>query len=77
MPNRFPSISDSVTMSLSKGKRESENKAFKVNDNDRNSGFEQDRNEATNEGGFSEVDICVKGEVMKMTEKKAKKIFLV
>ena len=74
---QFSSISDSVTMSLSKGKRESENTAFKVNDNDRNSGFEQDGNEATNEGGFSEVDICVKGEVMKMTEKKAKKIFLV
>ena len=38
---------------------------------------EQDENEATNEGGLSEVDICIKGEVMKMTEKRAKKIFLV
>ena len=74
---QFSSISDSVTMCLSKGKPESENKAFKVNDNDRNIGFEQDGNEATNEGGFSEVDICVKGEVMKMPEKKVKKIFLV
>ena len=74
---QFSSISDSVTMSPSKGKPESENTAFEVNDNDSNSGFEQTGNEATNEGGFSEVDICVKGEVMKMPEKKVKKIFLV
>ena len=74
---QFFSISDSVTMSLSKGKPESENTAFEVNDNDSNSGFEQSGNEATHEKGFSEVDICVKGEVMKMPEKKVKKIFLV
>ena len=74
---QFSSISDSVTMSLSKGKPESENTAFEVNDNDSNSGFEQDGNEATNEGGLSEVNICVKGEVKKMPEKKVKKKFLV
>ena len=67
---QFSSISDSVTMSPSKGKPESENTALEVNDNDSNSCFEQDGNEATNEEEFSEVDIRVKGEVTKMPEKK-------
>ena len=51
---QFPSISDSVTMSLN----ESENAAVEVNYNGSNIDFEKDGNDATNKGGVVML-ICV------------------